>query len=320
MSAVLGELKHKTLRTVWGHEEMEFTPWLAQEANIARLAEAIGLDLQVERTEVRVGPYSADILAKDASGAYVVIENQFGKTDHDHLGKLLTYGATLGASHVVWIAEQFTDEHKKALDWLNDRTTEELSLYAVQLEVLQIDDSRPAVRFNVVSEPSEITRSASVAKLSGPLTPAQQLQLDFWTMFRDGLLERKVLSSTQTPRPQYWFDIALGRTSFVLSNICDTSAGRIGVRVYLGNEIADAALAQLDADKAAIEREIGAALQWNPYPEKRDKIIGLFRQVDLDDRERWPEFRDWLIDHVVKFRKAFVPRIKALKLDNEDSA
>src|SRR5258708_36431009 len=100
MSAVLGELKQKTLRTVWGHEEMDFTPWLAQAANIERLSEAIRLDLQVERTEVRVGPYSADILAKDASGAYVVIENQFGKTDHDHLGKLLTYGATLGASHV----------------------------------------------------------------------------------------------------------------------------------------------------------------------------------------------------------------------------
>jgi hypothetical protein len=320
MSAVLGELKRKTLRTVWGHEEMDFTPWLAQEINIARLSEAIGLELQVERTEVRVGPYSADILAKDASGAYVVIENQFGKTDHDHLGKLLTYGATLGASYVVWIAEQFTDEHKKALDWLNERTTDELSLYAVQLEVLQIDDSRPAVRFNVVSEPTEIARSASVAKSSGPLTPAQELQLAFWTLFRDRLLEKKVLPSAQTPRPQYWFDIALGRTSFVLSSICDTSAGRIGVRVYLGSEVADAALAQLSSEKAVIEREIGVPLQWNPYPDKKDKIIGLFQQVDLNARDRWPEYCDWLIDHVIKFRKTFMPRIKALKLDSDDSA
>ena len=320
MTVDLGELKQKTLRTVWGHEEIEFTPWLARDENMARLSEAIGMDLQIERTEVPVGPYYADILAKDASGGYVVIENQFGKTNHDHLRKLITYGATLGAMAVVWVAEQFTDEHKKALDWLNDRTTDGLSLYAVQLEVLQIDNSRPAVRFNVVSEPSAIIRSATIAKSSGPLTEAQQLQLAFWTMFRDRLMEKKVLTSAQTPRPQYWFDIPLGRTSFVLSNIVDTSAGRIGVRVYLSNEIADAALTQLDAERAIIEAEIGSKLQWNPYPEKKDKIIALFRKVDLDARDRWPDYCDWLIDHVVKFRKAFMPRIKSLKVTGNDTA
>lgn len=319
MTIVLGELKSKTLRTVWGHEEMEFTPWLAQDENMARLSEAIGMDLQIERTEVPVGPYFADILAKDASGGYVMVENQFGKTNHDHLGKLLTYGATLGATVVVWVAEQFTDEHKKALDWLNDRTTDALSLYAVQLEVLQIDDSRPAVKFNVVSEPSAIIRSASIAKSSGPLTEAQELQLAFWTMFRDQLLERKILTSTQTPRPQYWFDIPLGRSNFVLSNIVDTSGGRIGVRIYLGNEIADAALAQLERERAAIESEIGTKLQWNPYPEKRDKIIALFRQVDLDARDKWSEYCAWLIDTVVKFRKVFMPRVKTIKLGTNET-
>jgi hypothetical protein len=314
MTIDLGELKRKTLRTVWGHEGQEFTPWLARDENLARLSEAIGMDLQIERTEVPVGPYYADILAKDASGDYVVVENQFGKTDHDHLGKLITYGATLGAMAVVWVAEQFTDEHKKALDWLNDRTTDNLSLYAVQLEVLQIDNSRPAVRFNVVSQPSAIIRSATIARTSGPLTETQQLQLAFWTMFRDRLLEKKVMVSAQTPRPQYWFDIALGRTNFVLSNIVDTSGGRIGVRVYLFSEIAEVALEELGAEREAIEKEIGTKLQWNPYPEKKDKIIALFKKVDLQARDRWPEYCDWLIEYVAKFRKAFMPRIKNLKL------
>lgn len=292
MALALGELKRQNLRTVWSHEEREFTPWLAQEENLARLSDAIGMDLQIERTEVAVGPYWADILAKDASGSYVVIENQFGKTDHDHLGKLITYGATLGANAVVWIAEDFTDEHRKAIEWLNDRTTDDLSLYAVQLEVLQIDDSRPALRFNVVSQPSDIVRAASVAKAAGPLSQAQKLQLEFWTRVRERLLEKKVLTSTQTPRPQYWFDVPLGRSNVFLSNIVDTYAGRIGVRVYLGNKVADAALPQLMANKDAIEREIGAELQWNPNPDNRDKIIGLFRQVDLQDTENWPEYVD----------------------------
>jgi len=315
MALKLGLLKNLKLKSVWSHEERDFTPWLAEESHLAALSEAIGMDLQLDRIEVPVGPYWADILAKDASGDYVVIENQFGKTNHDHLGKLLTYGATLGASAVVWIAEQFTDEHRKTVDWLNERTIDSLSLYAVQLEVLQIDDSPPAIRFNIISQPNQVVRAATAAKATGALTEAQQMQLEFWTMFQKRLLEKKVIPSAQTARPQYWFDVALGRSNISLSNILDTYAGRIGVRVYISNRIADAALAQLEKDKDAIEKEIGQTLSWNPTPEKRDKIIGLYRKVDRSNREAWPEYCEWLVDTVSKFRKAFMPRVKALKLN-----
>ncbi len=314
MNLKLGQLKKLKLRSVWNHEERDFTPWLSEEGHLSALSDALGMDLQLERIEVPVGPYSADILARDVSGEYVVIENQFGKTNHDHLGKLLTYGAILGASTVVWIAEHFTDEHRKTMDWLNEQTIDSLSMYAVQLEVLQIDDSPPAIRFNVISEPNQVVRAAVAAKSSGPLTEAQQTQLEFWTIFQKRLLEKKVIPSAQTPRPQYWFDVALGRSNITLSNILDTYAGRVGVRVYLGNKIADSALAQLEADKVAIEKEIGAKLLWNPTPEKRDKVIALYRKVDLADRESWPEYCDWLVEHVRKFRKAFMPRVKKLEL------
>lgn len=315
MTLKLGQLKNLKLKSVWAHEEHDFTPWLAEEEHLAALSSAIGMDLQLEKIEVPVGPYWADILAKDASGDCVVIENQFGKTNHDHLGKLLTYGATLGASAVVWIAEQFTDEHRKTIEWLNEQTIDSLSLYAVQLEVLQIDESPPAIRFNVICQPNEVVRAATAAKSSGALTETQQMQLEFWTMFRDRLMKKKAIPSAQTPRPQYWFDVALGRSNIFLSNILDTYAGRIGIRIYIGNRIAEAALAQLEKDKDAIEKEIGEKLSWNPTPEKRDKIIGLFRNVDLSNRDAWPEYCDWLVDFVVKFRKAFVPRIKALNLN-----
>jgi hypothetical protein len=136
------------------------------------------------------------------------------------------------------------------------------------------------------------------------------MQLELWTMFRDRLLEKKVIPSAQTPRPQYWFDVALGRSNIFLSNILDTYAGRIGIRIYIGNRIAEAALAQLEKDKDAIEQEIGEKLSWNPTPEKRDKIIGLFRNVDVSNRDAWPEYCDWLVDFVEKCRKAFVARAK----------
>jgi hypothetical protein len=303
------------VRDVWKHEELEFTPWLASDDNFSRLARALGyVELQVEGVEVPVGPFSADILAKDTDGNFVVIENQFGKTDHDHLGKLLTYAATLNASAVVWIAEHFTDEHRKAFEWLNDHTSDDLSLYAVELVLWQIDQSKPAVQFNVLSQPSEVVRKATAVKSAGPITDVKKLQLEFWTAFREALLARRVVASAQSPRPQYWFNVALGSSYIHLSNIANTTEGRIGVRVYIRSKIAEVALPQLEAERAAIEKEIGEPLQWDPNPDSRDKTIVLDRPADLEDRSKWPEYISWLVDHVAKFKKAFEPRVKKLEL------
>jgi hypothetical protein len=316
MDAKLGTLKRLKLSAVWSHEEHDFTPWLAIEENLASLSEALGLELELERTEVPVGPYWADMLCRDPSRGYVVIENQFGKTNHDHLGKLITYGATLDASVVVWVAETFTEEHRKAIEWLNDHIVSDIEIYAVEPEVLTIDNSLPAIRFNIVSQPNEVVRSATAAKESDSLTATQRLQLDFWTMFRERLMDAKVVTSASTPRPQYWFNVALGRANIMLSNVVNTNEGRIGVRVYLRNRISDQALEQLSGQRAAIESEIGAALQWNPFPNKRDKIISLSRDVDISMRDAWPTYCDWLVDQTARFRKAFMPRIRALILDH----
>ena len=192
-------------------------------------------------------------------------------------------------SAVVWIAEQFTEEHRKTVDWLNERTNDSLSLYAVQLEVLQIDDSPPAIRFNVISQPNQVVRAATAAKSSGSLTETQQMQLEFWKMFRHRLLEKKVIPSAQTPRPQYWFDVALGRANIFLSNILDTYASRIGVR-YIGNRIAELRRS-VEKDKKAIEQEIGEKLIWNPTREARQNNW-IVQKVDLSNRDAWPEYYD----------------------------
>jgi hypothetical protein len=319
MEEKLGKIKKVSVKDIWEHEQYVFTPWLAEEENIAELGKAIGLELEVENVEVAVGPYSADILAKDVgSGKYVVIENQYGKTDHDHLGKLITYGSFLDASAIIWIAENFTLEHQRALNWLNDHTSDELSFYAVSLELWQIDKSLPAVRFNVISQPNEIMKQAAVIKSAGELTEAKKLQLEFWSEFRSRLIASKVVSSAQTPRPQYWFDVPLGKTHIVLSNIANTYEGRIGVRVYIGNK-ASSALDELLIAKDEIESEIGESLEWNPNPDNKDKIIALFRDVNLDERDNWPEYCDWLVSRVDKFRNAFGPRVKKMKFNQSET-
>ena len=317
MTVDLGEIRKLRVRDHWKHEEHEFTPWLAREENIGKLGDAIGLELQVVGVEVPVGPFSADVLAKDAWENYVVIENQFGKTDHDHLGKLLTYAAALDAKAVVWVAEHFTDEHRKTIEWLNERVSDDLGIYAVEIELWQIDQSRPGLRFNVLSEPTEISKQATAVKASGVITDAKKLQLEFWTAFRDQLLERRIVPTAQAPGPRYWFNVSLGRSNFTLSNIANTFDGKIGVRVYISNKVASAALPQLEAERTAIESEIGETLEWDPNPEAKDKIIRLEHTADLNDRGRWPEYISWLVDKVAKFKKAFEPRVKKLSLEQE---
>lgn len=313
---VLGELKAVDLREVWPGEASDFTPWLAQDENLKQLGTAIGLELEPEQVEVAVGPFSADILAREAStSSYVVIENQLGKTDHDHLGKALTYSSALGAKTIVWVAGDFTDEHRKALDWLNENTIDGLAFFGVQVELWSINDSLPAVRFNVISRPSEAQRTI-VSQAQGELTPGRRLQLEWWTAFREALLKAKVVPSAQSPRPQYWYNVALGRAGIHLSAIANVEANKLGVRVYMqGKHGAASALMQLEAQKQDIESEVGEQLHWNPNPDAIDKVILLQRQAEFSQRDRWAEYLQWQVNAVDRMRQAFAPRVKMLQLD-----
>ena len=311
----LGELQAVDLRQLWQNEATDFTPWLASPENMQRLGESIGLELAVENTEVSVGPFSADILAREtATGNYVVIENQLGKTDHDHLGKALTYAATLNAHTIVWIAARFTEEHRKALDWLNSNTAEGLAFIGVQVELWTIDGSKPAIRFNVVSRPDEAMRQA-VASASASDSPTKALQLAFWTEFREKLIAANVVPSTHAPGPRYWYTVAVGRSGYSLSLAANVDSGFVRVRLYMqGRYKAIEGLRQLLSQKEAIEREIGEPLMWDPNPDASDKTIGLERAADIRDRSTWPELMDWMVDAVARMRGAFRDRVRALDL------
>jgi hypothetical protein len=246
-----------------------------------------------------------------ASERTVIIENQLEKTNHDHLGKSLTYGAILDAAVVVWIAKEFTDEHRKTLDWLNDHTDENLRFFGVCIELWKVGDSLPAPRFNVVSRPSGLLKVVGTGE---ELTETRKLQLEFWTAFSKQLADAKAVPSLQTPRPQYWYNIALGRSGFHLSCIANTSENRIGVRLYLRQQVAQAALEQLEPQKAAIHEEMGMELNWNPFPDKQDKIVLADRTANLVEKDKWPEYLDWLTKTVAAFSKAFRNRVKAIEL------
>ena len=306
---MLGKIKNVPLRNLWKNETHDFTPWLAE--NLNELGTALGLELEFEEKEVAVGPYSADILAKDTgTGQFVVIENQLEKTNHDHLGKCITYASILDASAVIWIASEFTEEHKKSLDWLNDHTSDDISFFGVKIELIQIDDSAPAIQFNIKSLPNEMVRQATKRKDQGVLTDTKKMQLAFWTAFKEKLLETGKISALQSPRPQYWFDVPLGKSGVHLSNTFNTWENKIGVRVYISNREADLWLPIFEKHKERIEDEIGIKLDWNPNPDNRDKVITLIKSFDLDNKEIWDEALDWLVEYTIIFRKTFSNIIK----------
>lgn len=311
----LGELKKVPVRREWRNESNDFTPWLAEEKNLEKLSKAIGLELELVSTEVSAGPYSADILAKDVlNDEYVVIENQLDKTDHDHLGKSVVYASALDASSIVWIATQFTDEHRKALDWLNDNTSDELLFFGVLLELWQIDSSRPAVKFNVVSKPAKLAKQIRGSRSSGELTDMQKDKLAFWQSFANKL-ELNKIPSVQTPRPSYWFDVSLGKSHIHLSNTVSFTKNEIKVRVYIGNKIAPIILPQLLDRKEEIESLIGHNLIWDPNEDARDKVITLKKNVNLSDKKKWDEYINWFVEKTVKFRVVFSEIIKELDFD-----
>ena len=158
----LAKIKTVDLRIAWSNEATDFTPWLQD--NIDQLGDALGIELELQQREASVGAFSLDLLARDVSNNRpVIIENQLESTDHSHLGQLLTYAAGYDASAIVWIAKEFRDEHRAALDFLNGRTGEDTEFFGVVVELWKIDESRPAPHFRVVSAPNDWSKQTQTS-------------------------------------------------------------------------------------------------------------------------------------------------------------
>lgn len=315
----LGRLEKIDLKNAWKTEAGDFTPWLAQEENIQLLGETIGIDLEVEAQEKSVGPFRADILCKDTvTNHWVLIENQLTRTDHTHLGQLLTYAAGLNAVSIVWIAERFTDEHRAALDWLNEITDERFNFFGLEVELWRIGTSAIAPKFNIVGKPNDWTKSVSSAAgkiTSGDLTPAKALQLEYWTSFSDYLVKNSKVIKPQKPLPQHWTNFAIGRSGACLTALVNTTEKdkRITVALSLMDEFAKSRFQSLILQKDEIEAEAGEELDWRENPGKKESSIWLRNPVDPSDKESWPIQHKWLKEKLELFHKIFAQRIKALE-------
>ena len=314
MTSAVERLKPVPIREVWQDEARDLTPWLAD--NLDALSEALGIDLELEGTEISVGPFSADLVLRNANtGNPVVVENMMTNSDHDHVGKLITYAAGLEATHAILVAESFRPEHRSALQWLNANSTDSVHFFGVELKAWRIGDSLPAPQLDVVVEPDEWKRS--IRAETGTLSDKQRAYREFWTEFLPEFRERHPdWSRRNTPAKGNWMEFPAGLTGLHYSvNFCRSgNQWRFRVELYVNANDKDTATARFDSlhqNRDGIEARIGESLEWDPLEQNQGCRIASYYadDVSVEDRDRWADIRDWAIRRMGAFRDAFRPHI-----------
>ena len=159
----IGRLIEVDVRELWRHEQYDFSNWLAKDINLEYLNDILGLTLTDVDKEVYVGPYRCDLVAKDeTSGITVIIENQLEGTNHDHLGKIITYASGLNAKVMVWIVKEAKEEHRAAVEWLNNNTNNDVNFFLIEIHAYKIGDSDPAPKFEVVEKPNDFVKRSKI--------------------------------------------------------------------------------------------------------------------------------------------------------------
>ena len=322
----LGKIQKVELREGWPNEASDLTPWLAKHPEL--LSETLGIgDLEVKETEKSVGSYRADLVLEGVDGT-VVVENQLGHTDHDHLGKLITYGAGERAQTVVWLARSFRDEHRAAVDWLND-ISEGTDFFGVELELWRIDDSRPAPRLNVVAKPNDWSREAARTRRTDQRSPTKETQVRYWTAFRKVLLSAEGPAKPQKAHPQNWLIMTIGRTGFHLAAGTNSQESWIRAELYFSHtplkkqapfRDANAYFRALEQDREAIDRELPHQLKWEDLPDSGSCRVATYRKCDPTDESDWPAQHEWLADRLHSMHRVLAPRIKVLEPFEDDAA
>lgn len=310
----LGRLDLVDLREVWTSESRSFTPWLASEEGLALLGETLNIHLELEAQEQSIGPFRADILCKDKTGDLVLIENQLERTDHKHLGQLLTYASGRQAVTIVWIAKQFSDEHQAALDWLNEITDDRFRFFGLKIELWRIEESRVAPKFHIVSEPNEWSRSLKQATNATDKAGRGLLYLDYWTKFQD-ILNKTAgpVAGNKKPQAQNSMTYPIGRSTIELeAKMPAEKDAKIRAALYIYRD-AKAYMSLFGRQKDEIEREIGYSLEYEPVPgSKHSRISVYLNDVNVKDQEDWEHQHKWLAEKLNDLHRVFANRISEI--------
>ena len=295
----LGKLEQITdLRSIWKHEANDFTPWLSKDENLSMLSDVVGIDLVLEEQESSVGDFCVDLFAtEEGTGRKIVIENQLEETNHDHLGKIITYASGKEAEVVIWIVRKARDEHKKAIEWLNQHTDDSSAFFLIEIEVWKIGNSDPAPKFNVVERPNDW---AKAMKNIG-ITNTQSLQMQFWQHFVDSWNNNIEFANEFRKRkaqPQNWYDISMGSSEYHICMEVHFQKNNINAGLYIpdNKEIFNTLL----ENKTEIENTLDSTVEWR-NAKKASRFL-IIKKIDINNSQKWDEACDWLMDMCLKVK------------------
>ena len=299
----LGTLKEITdLRSVWSHEALNFTPWVAE--NVDLLADAVGLDITVDETESSVGDFNVDIYASETgTDRKIIIENQLEDTDHDHLGKLITYASGKDADVVIWVVKHAREEHKAAVEWLNNHTDDKIGFFLCEIKLFQIGDSEIAPSFTVVERPNDWTKEI---KKTTAANPTQQQRLEYWQEFNDYAFQNAEFEKAfnkRKPSTDHWMDFSIGSSACHISVTQVRKSNQIGVGLYINDD--KELFKNLYLHRDEVESAMGVVLDWRELPERKASRIIIEKDVRVDDQDDWPQQFDYIMDVCMKMKKAF---------------
>lgn len=302
------------LRTVW-RRESDFSDWLASEDGIEFIAEELGIEIEDPKRESRPGTFPCDIvgnLVGDSDHA-VVIENQFNKTDHDHLGKMLTYAAVHKAMTAIWIAEHVAEDHRTVVDWLNENTPDSVAFFLAEIKAYQIGDSPVAPQLDVICRPNYAIKAAR-NNISDANRERHAWRIDFWTEISAAIAARNPPFNLQRPGPDHWSSIAIGRSGFHLNMLLTPRNQSIGIELNITVDgWKNEAFQALSVQREEIEREIGTKLDWRPMLDQRSARILLERAIDPSDKSQRAHVVSWFAENIIPFHTTFKHRVKALQ-------
>ena len=300
--AEIGRLIEVDVRELWKHEQYDFSNWLAKESNIEYLNEILGLTLIEVDKEINVGPYRCDIVATDeTSGLKVIIENQLESTNHDHLGKIITYASGLDAKVIVWIVREAKEEHRAAIEWLNNYTSSEIDFFLIEIHAYKIGDSNPAPKFEVVEKPNDFVKR-SKNKDDGELNTSQTERLIFWQLFNDRVELKGKPFNIRKPTTDHWYDIAIGTSAAKIAVDLVNKENCIILELYIHSDkdLYDS----LYEKKNEIECETGLTFEWNRLDSKKAcRIKHFIYGLDFDNHSNYNQLMDEVIDKAIIMRK-----------------
>jgi len=308
----IGKIRKVPLREIWRREDSDFSAWL--EENIDYLNDIFEFDISVESREEAVGPFRVDLWGEDNFGQRVIIENQLERTDHDHLGKVITYLTNLGANRAVWIAKEPRKEHIRAIEWLNEITPDDTSFYLVKVEAIRIGDHPVAApQFTIVQGPSVESKQIGAEKKE--FAKRHQIRLDFWKEFIEEMNGTSNLCSNLSPSKDNWLGIALGWSGVSINCVVSKNYARTEVYINRGDIDENKRVFDFLADrKNDIEGDFGGSLEWERMDDKITSRIK-FEQQDLNlyNREDWAAMIEHMKHGAIKMETAFRKHVKSLK-------